>query len=63
MMLLWATAGLPLGIHNILANLNVALQVQPQILTSLSLITWSQVMFYGHVGSHNLIGEELLSEK
>lgn len=62
-MLLWATAGLPLGIHNILANLNVALQVQPQILTSLSLITWSQVMFYGHVGSHNLIGEELLSEK
>lgn len=27
----------------------VALQVQAQILTLLSLLTWSQVMFYGHV--------------
>ncbi|PWN91419.1 hypothetical protein FA10DRAFT_66763 [Acaromyces ingoldii] len=48
MMLLWAFAGLPLGVHNILADENVALQVQAQILTLLSLLTWSQVMFYGH---------------
>jgi uncharacterized YccA/Bax inhibitor family protein len=48
MMLLWASAGLPLGIHNILSNQNVALQVQAQILTSLSLVTWAQVMYYGH---------------
>ena len=51
MMLLWASAGVPLGIYNILSNKSIALQIQPQILTSLSIITWSQCMIYGHVGS------------
>lgn len=46
MMLSWAIAGLPLGIHNILGHQPVALQVQAQILTSLSLLTWAQVMYY-----------------
>ena len=50
MMLLWASAGLPLGIYNILSHKTIALQIQPQILTSLSLITWAQCMYYGHVG-------------
>ena len=47
MMLLWATAGLPLGVYNISQNFNVALKIQPQILTFLSLVTWSQCKYYG----------------
>ncbi|GAA5831396.1 hypothetical protein JCM11251_004012 [Rhodosporidiobolus azoricus] len=46
MMLLWAAAGIPLGAYNIASNLNIALQVQPQILTFLSLVTFTQVKYY-----------------
>jgi hypothetical protein len=49
MMILWALAGLPLGIHNILSEQHVALVVQAQILTGLSLITWAQTVYYGKV--------------
>lgn len=45
-MLFWAAAGLPLGVYNIVSGFNVALRIQPQILTSLSLITWGQCHFY-----------------
>lgn len=45
-MLLWACAGVPLGVYNIVADFNVALQVQPQILTALSLVTWAQCYYY-----------------
>ncbi len=48
MMLLWACAGIPLGVYNIVGNFNVALKVQPQILTSLSLLTWIQCKYYGN---------------
>ncbi|ETS02599.1 hypothetical protein M419DRAFT_77856 [Trichoderma reesei RUT C-30] len=37
MMMLWACAGVPLGVYNITKNFNVALRIQPQILTFLSL--------------------------
>ncbi|KAL2807897.1 PQ loop repeat-domain-containing protein [Aspergillus granulosus] len=47
MMLLWATAGVPLGVYNIVEGLNVALRVQAQILTFLSLVTWAQCLYYG----------------
>ena len=47
MMLLWASAGVPLGVYNIVKEFNVALQVQAQILTTLSLITWAQCYYYG----------------
>ena len=47
MMLLWASAGVPLGVYNIVSNFNIALRIQPQILTLLSLITWSQCRYYG----------------
>lgn len=47
-MLLWACAGVPLGVYNIVAGFNIALQVQPQILTALSLITWMQCYYYQH---------------
>jgi len=46
MMLLWACAGVPLGVYNITGNFNIALRIQPQILTVLSLITWIQCYHY-----------------
>ncbi|KAI9638633.1 PQ loop repeat-domain-containing protein [Dioszegia hungarica] len=46
MMFLWAIAGVPLGVYNISHNLHPALQVQAQILTALSLVTWAQCMYY-----------------
>ena len=45
-MLFWAAAGIPMGVYNIVSKFNVALQVQPQILTVLSLVTWSQCLRY-----------------
>ena len=47
MMLLWASAGVPLGVYNIIEDFNVALRVQAQILTFMSLITWAQCCYYG----------------
>lgn len=49
MMVLWAIAGVPLGVYNIVEELNVALRVQAQILTFLSLVTWAQCLYYGKV--------------
>ncbi|KAF2807601.1 uncharacterized protein BDZ99DRAFT_509836 [Mytilinidion resinicola] len=40
MMMMWAWAGVPLGVYNVVKNSNTALQVQPQILTFLKL-KWS----------------------
>lgn len=48
MMLLWASAGIPLGAYNIAENFNLALQIQPQILTVLSLVTWAQCKYYSY---------------
>lgn len=48
MMLLWAIAGVPLGVYNIVENFNVALRIQPQILTFLSLVTWAQCKYYSY---------------
>lgn len=49
MMMLWAWAGVPLGVYNIASDFNLALRIQPQILTLLSLITWIQCYHYKHV--------------
>ena len=46
MMLLWASAGVPLGVYNVVENFNIALRIQPQILTCLSLVTWAQCKYY-----------------
>ncbi|KAI9671484.1 MAG: hypothetical protein M1831_004393 [Alyxoria varia] len=46
MMMLWAWAGVPLGVYNIVEEFNIALRVQPQVLTVLSLITWIQCYHY-----------------
>ncbi|KAK1767523.1 PQ loop repeat protein [Phialemonium atrogriseum] len=45
MMMLWAWAGVPLGVYNIVEEFNVALRIQPQILTFLSLVTWIQCYY------------------
>lgn len=45
-MLSWAFAGIPLGVYNIVSGFSIALQVQPQILTALSLVTWGQCHYY-----------------
>ncbi|KAH0594201.1 hypothetical protein MHUMG1_08040 [Metarhizium humberi] len=46
MMMLWAWAGVPLGVYNIVEEFNIALRIQPQILTFLSLVTWIQCYYY-----------------
>lgn len=51
MMMLWAWAGVPLGVYNIVENFNIALRIQPQILTVLSLVTWIQCYYYEKVRS------------
>ncbi|THW38771.1 PQ loop repeat protein-like protein [Aureobasidium pullulans] len=43
-----AAAGIPLGVYNIVDDFNIALQIQPNILSLPSLITWSQCKHYGH---------------
>ncbi|PNS16237.1 hypothetical protein CAC42_6344 [Sphaceloma murrayae] len=48
MMLLWSLAGIPLGVYAIVSHLSIALQIQAQILTFLSLLTWAQVHYYEH---------------
>lgn len=49
MMMLWAWAGVPLGVYNIVEEFNIALRIQPQILTFLSLVTWIQCYYYQKV--------------
>jgi hypothetical protein len=46
--MLWAWAGVPLGVYTIIEQFNVALQIQPQMLTFLSLVTWIQCYYYEH---------------
>lgn len=55
MMLLWALAGVPLGVYNISRPLHVALQIQAQILTGLSLVTWAQCLYYNAVSGCPMI--------
>ena len=54
MMMLWASAGVPLGVYNIVEEFNFALRIQPQILTFLSLCTWIQCYYYGKVCCNSL---------
>ncbi|KAF2005930.1 hypothetical protein P154DRAFT_423381 [Amniculicola lignicola CBS 123094] len=54
MMMLWAWAGVPLGVYNIVEDFNIALRIQPQILTVLSLATWIQCYYYERVCLHCL---------
>ena len=59
-MMLWAWAGVPLGVYNIVEEFNIALRIQPQILTCLSLITWIQCFYYENVCFSRLLKECVL---
>lgn len=63
MMLLWAAAGVPLGVYNIVEEFNVALRIQPQILTALSLVTWAQCLYYEKVVPPDVVVYIVLTAK
>ncbi|MCJ1428388.1 hypothetical protein MMC29_006297 [Sticta canariensis] len=46
MMLMWAFSSVPFGVYAVAQNFNIPLQIQPQILGVLSLITWAQILMY-----------------
>ncbi|BFZ61549.1 Beige protein-like 1 [Saitoella coloradoensis] len=46
MLMLWAVAAPPYGIYAIVQQLNIPLQIQPQLFGILSLITWAQCLYY-----------------
>ncbi|KAG8525745.1 uncharacterized protein KY384_000505 [Bacidia gigantensis] len=48
MMVLWAVAAVPFGVYAIVQRFTVALQVQPQIFGSLSLVAWGQILYYNN---------------
>ncbi|KAI5791846.1 PQ loop repeat-domain-containing protein [Geopyxis carbonaria] len=46
MLMLWALSAIPFGVYAILQNLNLPLQIQPQVFGVLSLLTWAQCQHY-----------------
>ncbi|PYI20708.1 PQ-loop-domain-containing protein [Aspergillus japonicus CBS 114.51] len=48
MMFLWAACAVPMGAYMILQGVNIPLQIQPQIFGFFSLVSWGQVLYYGH---------------
>ncbi|PLB53745.1 PQ loop repeat protein [Aspergillus steynii IBT 23096] len=47
-MLLWACCAVPMGAYFILQQVNLPLQIQPQIFGVFSLISWGQILYYNH---------------
>ncbi|KAL5363466.1 PQ loop repeat protein [Aspergillus floccosus] len=56
MMLLWASCAVPMGAYLILQNVNIPLQVQPQIFGVFSLISWGQILYYNQNAILSAIG-------
>ncbi|KAJ5534230.1 hypothetical protein N7527_000484 [Penicillium freii] len=48
MVFLWASCSVPMGAYLILQQVNIPLQIQPQIFGFFSLVSWSQVLYYNH---------------
>ncbi|KAJ6110253.1 hypothetical protein N7486_002488 [Penicillium sp. IBT 16267x] len=48
MMFLWASCSVPMGAYLILQQVNIPLQIQPQIFGFFSLVSWCQVLYYNH---------------
>ncbi|KTW28162.1 hypothetical protein T552_02021 [Pneumocystis carinii B80] len=46
MLLLWSIGAVIMGIYNISRNLNIPLQLQPQLFLLLCFITWGQCLYY-----------------
>ncbi|KAJ5906846.1 uncharacterized protein N7473_003762 [Penicillium subrubescens] len=48
MMLLWASCSVPMGAYLILQQVNIPLQIQPQIFGFFSLVGWGQILYYNY---------------
>ncbi|KAJ5709111.1 hypothetical protein N7493_010445, partial [Penicillium malachiteum] len=48
MMFLWASCAVPMGAYFILQEVNIPLQIQPQIFGFFSLVSWCQILYYNH---------------
>ncbi|SLM34789.1 PQ-loop repeat [Lasallia pustulata] len=48
MMLIWALSGVPFGVYAVIERFNIPVQIQPQIFSTLSLVSWSQILVYNH---------------
>ncbi|GAM36529.1 PQ-loop repeat protein [Talaromyces pinophilus] len=48
MMLLWAVCSVPFGVYMILQNVNIPLQIQPQIFGFFGFVSWGQILYYNH---------------
>ncbi|KAH8433083.1 PQ-loop repeat-containing protein [Aspergillus melleus] len=48
MMLLWACCAVPMGAYLVLQQVNLPLQIQPQIFGVFSLVSWGQILYYSH---------------
>ncbi|KAB5562897.1 hypothetical protein GE09DRAFT_763407 [Coniochaeta sp. 2T2.1] len=48
MMYIWALCGVPFGVYAIVQKFNMPIQVQPQCFMALCLVSWSQILHYGH---------------
>lgn len=46
MLLIWAICAVPFGVYAIAQNLNIPIQVQPQVFGVLSLFCWAQTLVY-----------------
>lgn len=46
LMLIWASASLPLGVYNIAQNVNIPLILQPQLFGILAAVCWAQCLHY-----------------
>ncbi|KZT59489.1 hypothetical protein CALCODRAFT_493632 [Calocera cornea HHB12733] len=46
LMLIWASAALPLGVYNIAQNVNIPLILQPQLFGTLAAACWAQCLHY-----------------
>ncbi|KAG5305002.1 PQ loop repeat protein [Histoplasma capsulatum G186AR] len=48
MMFIWALSAVCLGIYLVLEQVNIPLQIQPQMFGALCAICWAQVLYYSH---------------
>ncbi|KAI9929942.1 hypothetical protein AWENTII_003606 [Aspergillus wentii] len=48
MMFLWASCAVPMGAYLILQEVNIPLQIQPQIFGFFSLVSLGQILYYNH---------------
>ncbi|OIW31066.1 hypothetical protein CONLIGDRAFT_653693 [Coniochaeta ligniaria NRRL 30616] len=48
MMYIWALCGVPFGVYAIVQKFNMPIQVQPQCFMALCLVSWAQILHYGH---------------